>query len=211
MKPLDRAHDIRKFEIGLYWRRATYFWTLIGAAFVAFFVVQAADDLCPQKKQALSIVVANLGLVFSVGWYLANRGSKFWQENWETQVDRLEQQEEAEPLYRYFVQRTDKDCVSIGPEAYSVSKINESTSLYVAVVWAGLLGWLFAQGSDHGSINFTFWIPILLTVTTAVFCLCLWRGGKSDLKDTYYYCMKKRTAKPCCLPSGGHCTQTKEP
>ena len=201
MEPLDRAHDIRKFEIDLYWKRATYFWTLIGATFVAFFVVQAADDLCAQKKQGLSIVVANLGLVFSVGWYLVNRGSKFWQVNWETQVDRLEQEEEqkeeGEPLYRYFVQRTDKDCAPINPKAYSVSRVNRRISSYVIVVWGGLLGWLFVQWLGLDSIDIIFWMPILLTVGTAGFCFFLWIWGKTDLKDTYYYCMKKRTAEPC--------------
>ena len=202
MEPLDRAHDIRKFEIDLYWRRATYFWTLIAAAFVSFFVVQAADDLCAQKKQALSILVANLGLVFSVGWRLANQGSKFWQVNWETQVDRLE---ESEPLYRYFVQRTDKDCVPIKPKAYSVSKVNERTSLYVTGVWVVLLGWLIVQWIGRGSIHFTFWMPILFTVATAGFCFFLWLFGKTDLKETYYYCMKKRTAKPCGAQRDSSC------
>ncbi|MDP3063542.1 MAG: hypothetical protein Q8O40_10115 [Chloroflexota bacterium] len=32
-KALEYALDVRKFEIGLYWSRATYFWTLITAAF----------------------------------------------------------------------------------------------------------------------------------------------------------------------------------
>lgn len=27
----DKAHDIRKFEIELYWKRTTYVWTLIAA------------------------------------------------------------------------------------------------------------------------------------------------------------------------------------
>ena len=29
---LKQAYEIRKFEIELYWKRATYFWTFIGAA-----------------------------------------------------------------------------------------------------------------------------------------------------------------------------------
>ncbi len=74
-KALDRAHEIRKFEIELYWRRTTYFWTLIAAAFVSFFAIQSAKDL--DGKQVLSFIVANLGFVFSLGWYFINRSSKF--------------------------------------------------------------------------------------------------------------------------------------
>jgi len=37
---LKYAHEIRKFEIDLYWRRAAYFWTFIVAAFAAFFLLE---------------------------------------------------------------------------------------------------------------------------------------------------------------------------
>ena len=33
---LKRAHEIRQFELDLYWKRATYFWALEGAVFAAF-------------------------------------------------------------------------------------------------------------------------------------------------------------------------------
>ena len=42
---LKQALDIRKFEIDLYWRRANYFWTFIGAAFVGYSVAQDLDEL----------------------------------------------------------------------------------------------------------------------------------------------------------------------
>ena len=35
-KALEHALDIRKFEIELYWKRATYFWTFIGATLAGF-------------------------------------------------------------------------------------------------------------------------------------------------------------------------------
>ncbi|MCC9001729.1 MAG: hypothetical protein LM549_03765, partial [Candidatus Competibacter sp.] len=36
---LEKALDIRKFEIELYWKRAAYFWTLIAAAFAGYFII----------------------------------------------------------------------------------------------------------------------------------------------------------------------------
>lgn len=41
---LKQAYEIRKFEIELYWKRATYFWTFLGASFVGY----AAHVLTPQ-------------------------------------------------------------------------------------------------------------------------------------------------------------------
>src|SRR5277367_3518599 len=86
-KALEYALDIRKFEIDLYWKRATYFWAFIAAAFAGYgLTYKTAADLEPW----LSTVFSSLGLVFSVAWHLVNRGSKFWQNNWERHVDLLE-------------------------------------------------------------------------------------------------------------------------
>lgn len=40
VKALEQAHDIRKFEIDLYWKRAAYFWTFIAATFAGYFLLQ---------------------------------------------------------------------------------------------------------------------------------------------------------------------------
>ncbi|PNK76643.1 hypothetical protein CEQ35_022730 [Yersinia enterocolitica] len=36
---LEKAHEIRKFEIELYWKRTAYFWTLIAAMFAGFLLL----------------------------------------------------------------------------------------------------------------------------------------------------------------------------
>lgn len=59
-KALKYAHDIRKFEIELYWKRATYFWTFIGAAFAGYFAIQKGGDT------SNIFVVSALGFVFSL-------------------------------------------------------------------------------------------------------------------------------------------------
>ena len=95
-KALDQVLDIRKFEIELYWKRATYFWTFIAAALAGFIAVQASSAT---NKHDLSVIISCLGIVFSVGWLCVNRGSKHWQENWENHLDMLED-EELGPLYK---------------------------------------------------------------------------------------------------------------
>ncbi|EIU0379304.1 hypothetical protein L3Z72_004675, partial [Escherichia coli] len=74
---LDKAHDIRKFEIDLYWKRATYFFaffTVITAAFGYLFTHDNYTFLAP----ALAII----GSVFALCFCYVNIGSKYWQENW---------------------------------------------------------------------------------------------------------------------------------
>jgi lipopolysaccharide export LptBFGC system permease protein LptF len=61
---LKTAHDIRKFEIELYWKRATYFWTFIAAAFAGYFALQKEGD------PVSVLVVSYLGFIFSLAGIL---------------------------------------------------------------------------------------------------------------------------------------------
>lgn len=128
------AHDIRKFEIDLYWKRASYFWTFIAAAFAGYFIL--AKDVATAPDTVF--IVACLGLVFSLAWYLVNRGSKTWQRNWENQVDLLED-EVTGPLYKTVLNRRQEEFWSLA-EGYpfSPSRLNHLLNVFVLIVWAGL-------------------------------------------------------------------------
>ena len=77
---LKTALDTRKFEIELYWKRATYFWAFIVASLTAYFVLLNSSNF--SKVSGFTIVISAIGFFFSLGWYCVNRGSKHWQENW---------------------------------------------------------------------------------------------------------------------------------
>lgn len=104
------AWENRKFEIEMYWRRAAYFWVFIAAIYTAFFnvlkicVEKQTECNTPKCFQAVMLVMlAFLGFVFCLGFFLQNIGSKQWQTNWETHVDLLED-EVVGNLYKIFVQ-----------------------------------------------------------------------------------------------------------
>jgi len=124
--------DIRKFEIELYWKRSTYFWALIAVAFAGYFAILAADKI--PNKFFLSLVVACIGIVFTYAWHLANRGSKYWQENWENHLDLLEDKVTG-PLYKTRLDRPShinkSEKYVTGPLPVSVSKINQWVSVFV--------------------------------------------------------------------------------
>lgn len=137
---LKQALDIRKFEIDLYWKRATYFWTLIAATFAGYFAVLASEKM--PDKNFNACVLACVGLIFSLAWYLSNRGSKYWQENWEYHVDMLEDQVTG-PLYKTVLHRPKADGIFVrffeSPAPFSVSQINQWVSLFTIAVWLPLL------------------------------------------------------------------------
>jgi len=132
---LTQAHENRKFEIDLYWKRATYCWTFIAAAFAGYFLLQKEAA----NSTTISFVVACLGFTFSLSWYFVNRGSKYWQQNWEMHVDLLEDRVTG-PIYKTVVQPRSY-CICRISDAYpfSVSKINQLLSFYITVVWLVLI------------------------------------------------------------------------
>jgi hypothetical protein len=121
---LDRAHDLRKFEIENYWKRATYFWSFQAIAFVVLGLILKDGQL----KGSLQILQlpASIGAVSGfVGW-LSARGSKFWQENWEAHVDMLEQEIEGSLTQLVW---------SDNRISYSVSRLNQAFMGITASSW----------------------------------------------------------------------------
>jgi len=135
-RAFDQVSDIRKFEIELYWKRAGYFWALIAVAFAGYFAILSSQYI--PNKLFLSFVVSSIGFVFTFAWYLVNRGSKYWQENWENHLDLLEN-EITGPLYKTVLERPGLNTLSeklvTGPLSVSVSKINQWVSVFVLVIW----------------------------------------------------------------------------
>jgi hypothetical protein len=183
IEALKRAHDIRKFEIELYWKRATYFWTFIGAAFAGYFALQREGDI------ANDYVVTCLGLLFSLGWYLVNRGSGSWQRNWEKHVDLLED-DVTGPLYKTLIDRKTYSFWKLAePYSYSPSRINNILALGVILIWLVLLGRTLLKARDYLPFKIPVILPtisgtvIAMTVLTVVFVFYLFYGGKSGTDE----------------------------
>jgi hypothetical protein len=135
---LEEARENRRFEIDLYWRRTAYFWVFIAAAFWGYSALQGEHKI-PGDHQIIAFLIACFGFIFSCAWYFVNRGSKFWQQNWELHVDLLEDKV-AGPIYKTVIQRTQYDfCNLSGAYPFSVSKLNQLLSLFVAIGWLILI------------------------------------------------------------------------
>lgn len=144
-----QAIDTRKFEIDLYWKRATYFWAFIAVTFAGYgFALKSS----PASQAGLTVdperfvfLLSCFGFVLSFAWFFANRGSKQWQENWEHHVDHLED-DITGPLFKITLRRQPPkraidwlDFLFTGPSGHSVSKINQLISLYITAIWMVLI------------------------------------------------------------------------
>ncbi|RZG15591.1 hypothetical protein EXT47_09085 [Pseudoalteromonas sp. CO342X] len=196
------ALDVRKFEIELYWKRATYFWTFIAAALAGFAAIQVSTA---EAKTDLSVVLSCLGLVFSVGWLCVNRGSKHWQENWENHVDLLEDKE-CGPIYKVIVKRrTPQSKMELfehllnGPSEFSVSKINQLISLYVSILWVLLVFYSLPEfylpntlGEICSSIN---WFYVIIIFFTIAICASFFFKFGATYEGGYWHRATIRTSR----------------
>jgi hypothetical protein len=167
---LAQAEANRKLEIDLYWRRSAYFWAFIVAAMAGLGIV---FDPKTSTDIDVPVLICCVGFVFSGAWFLVNRGSKQWQENWENHVDLLEN-ELSGPLYKTLLTRPPAvGCKRltrflVGPGPFSVSKINQIMSLYVTILWILLL--MKVLSTKNWEIHFSHAIVMALSLVTIFTC-----------------------------------------
>jgi hypothetical protein len=122
------ALQTRSFEIELFWKRALFFWAFVAAAFAAFASTSRNDP-------AVALVVAGFGTACSVAWTLANRGSKYWQETWESRVEALEKGVTG-PLFSLDTPVRSDGVRWLRARRFSVSKLTIALTDFIAVLWS---------------------------------------------------------------------------
>ncbi len=139
---LKEAQEIRKFEINLYWKRTGFFWAFITVIYTALFHVLCKYIECSYTYDlfipAIS-ALSGLGFFFSIAWHMVNKGSKFWQKNWETHVSLLERSEIG-PLYDVYLNPKGTMRERLCPTKafdFSVSKVNMWASAVMVVCSLG--------------------------------------------------------------------------
>ena len=125
------AHNIRKLEIGLLWKRAWLFWGFTVAGFIGYaYFFNNAD-----YEKAL--IVANFGFISAFIWTLVNRGSKFWQDFWDTKIVELEPKALEYTFFQGIYKPKSRGVWS--GVRFSPSRLIIALSDYVAVSWFLLL------------------------------------------------------------------------
>jgi hypothetical protein len=85
-KELDIAWQNWRQEITIYWQRALYFFGFISIISAGYIKIKNMTPSVP----IVSLLFSMLFTFLAFCWYLSNRGSKFWQENWELHIKELE-------------------------------------------------------------------------------------------------------------------------
>lgn len=142
------AHDVRKFEVELFWKRGTYYWAFILGSFTAYFYtlnkffdeeslsIKTFLNLSVLEKLIL-LIISCISFLFSLAWVLINKGSKFWQENWEQHINMTEEIISGN-LYKTFLNTNsnifNQSPLSKKPYDYSVTQITTVTSIILMIL-----------------------------------------------------------------------------
>ncbi len=167
-----QAADIRKFEIGLFWHRAAFFWAFIVAIYTAYFNV--LKEKISSHGSFPVLALSALGLFFCFSWLLSSKGSKHWQEKWENHLELLEDDITC-PLYKTYKTKS-----------YSESKIAITAGWVVTVYAYGLLLYEvlnFTRSKLNGQecLQFAFALAFAVIVVVCLFCYSrLVLGNVSD-------------------------------
>lgn len=193
---LKQALATREFEIELYWKRTTYFWTLIAAILAGFGV-----SVNVGSGAATPIILSCIASVLCWAWILVNKGSKAWQENWEKHVVLLEDSIIG-PLYKTVLFKQEGNFF-VRPAEMSVSKINLLVSWFMLITCVSLLiyAWLgpFLKGNIPFPLGFRdcidFWFCAGFTVISVLACVVIYLLGKSSAFES-----EQSTASNCANP-----------
>lgn len=136
-KAFDIAHDNRKFEIDMLWKRSLFYWGFIAASFVGYGASERVNS-------NLSIVFCAFGFMCSVAWSAGNRGSKYWQEYWENKVVLFQNRITGDIFIDHFP-RKPSIFSQFSARRLSVSKLIIGISDFTILMWLSILLYKVAQ------------------------------------------------------------------
>ena len=177
-KAFEKAHDIRKFEIELYWKRTTYFWAFIAASFAGYFAILTSKSISFQEQYLF--LIESIGFVFSLGWFFVNRASKHWQLNWEKVIDSLED-DITGPLMKNHINNHNSFWSLTLSYRFSLSRINQIISCFITLIWFLLM--ILTSIDIIRNCQFSLkgsWLYPLNLIVVVIFTTILCRGGQHD-------------------------------
>ena len=182
-RALKESQDIRKFEIDLYWKRTGFFWAFITVVYTALFAVLCKYVDCPIKFSFFVPVISALsgmGFFFSVAWHMVNKGSKFWQKNWENHVSLLEKSEIG-PLYDVFLnpKTTGNRWNPTKEFDFSVTKVNMCASTLISILSLCICGGIIYYLIKNSANIFLSLAPVILIVIFTTLIFLFQQGNKN--------------------------------
>ena len=135
---LEKAHEIRQFEIRLYWQRSLFYWGFVLTLFAGLSLITTSEEfikvISSDKNESSNTIllmmafgISLLGSFVSYAWRYIEKSSHAWQQNWELHIDFLEDDVTGR-LYKTPLGKRD--------DFFSVSKITKTVITAFTIFWA---------------------------------------------------------------------------
>lgn len=125
----DKILELRKFEIENFWKRTLFFWGTIAIVLAGYFATKVADKYL--------VFISLIGFLYNIIFSLSIRGSKYWQEHWETMAV-IYENEIGFDLFKSetskFISKKNTHFVTF-PYRFSVSKLTMLLSDLTVILW----------------------------------------------------------------------------
>ncbi|MGR5944892.1 RipA family octameric membrane protein [Enterobacter sp. C4G1] len=177
----EKAHDIRKFEISLYWQRSTFllgFMSVLAVTLAYCFSTYLDKDSSDNTKFILLLTatsVSLLGLIMSLIWKRIVKAGKYWQNNWEFHINILEPYVSGNLHKIHFYKKSSHTRFSIHDTILSI--VNRMAFLWFIILLAGSfliynnLFPLYITTDLRKEIIYLFVCPIIVTYSIfELFC-----------------------------------------
>lgn len=172
---LEKAHEIRQFEIRLYWQRSLFFWGFDLAFFTAYFLLLTSDS-AEMFESFIYVGLALAGLFTTIAWFYVERGSGRWQKNWELHIDCLEY---------HITGNLHKTILGKTKNFFSLSSIHQDFIIFVGLIWVCLMAYRFPVGGGY------FLLPWLLCLAKD-YAICALIVAFILVVGVVCYCVKRR-------------------
>jgi len=169
---LEKALQLRNFEIELFWKRFNHFWLISAAALVGYVSVKERTD-------GILLLVSCFGLVSSFCWTLLNIGSKWWHEAWEAKLKSY-----PEVLGKDFFQDYEPEHPRVfifKLRRFSVTTVAVGISTFCVALWFALATWHVLKLSTHiGAWQFLIDYRYALAYLSSIgFCILIaWKAHR---------------------------------
>ena len=124
----EKIFELRKFEIENFWKRTLFFWGTITIIYAGYFSASLGH---------FQIIITLIGVLFNIVFSLSTRGSKYWQEHWES-IAVVYENELDFKLFRTetsYLINTHNKSIYTKPYRFSVSKLTMLLSDLSVITW----------------------------------------------------------------------------
>lgn len=135
----------RNFHYEQFTRWSSYFYVVIGALFVGYYVIMNENSTKTQETNVLSWVILGIGYLTSVANFLSVKGYIYWWQHWNILLTRFEEKfcKEEEKVYGVFadVHNLDHSACPLNGSNISTSKVALFVAGVIMLGWSILIGY----------------------------------------------------------------------